>query len=82
MTSPLLKNLIHFALPSILAVEVTWGMQIARIELLEKELHSIRTALGSHQKDEHIDSIVVRLEHQLEGLVSAINHIERRLGRQ
>lgn len=82
MTPSLIRNIIQLALPSILAVFVTWGMQIARIESLEKQLHDIHGALGSHEQKERMDGIVRKLEQLMEGLIQSLNRIEQRISRR
>lgn len=82
MTPSLIRSVVQFALPSILAVCVTWGTQIARIESLEKQLHEIHTELGSHEQKERVDGIVRRLEQLMESLIQSLNRIENRISRQ
>jgi hypothetical protein len=82
MTPPLIRSIIQFALPSILAVCVTWGMQLARIESLERQLHDIHNELGSHEQKERVDGIVRRLEQLMESLIQTLNRIENRIPRR
>ena len=82
MTPSLLRSIIQFAAPSILAIFVTWGMQLARIESLEKQLHEIHSELGSHEQKERVDGIVRRLEQLMESLIQSLNRIENRISRQ
>ena len=82
MTPSLIRSVIQFALPSVFAICVTWGMQIARIESLEKQLHEIHAELGSHEQKERVDGIVRRLEQLMESLIQSLNRIENRISRR
>ena len=82
MTPSLIRSVIQFMLPSILAICVTWGMQIARIESLETQLQMIHAELGSHEQKERVDGIIRRLEQLMESLIQSLNRIENRISRR
>lgn len=72
MPSHLIKTIAQFALPSILAVAVSWGAQQARLQALEKELLEMRQELGGHELNEDWEDkfnellqILTRLESQM-----------------
>lgn len=75
MRPDLIKTIVQFALPSILAIAVSWGTQQARLESLEKELFEVRQELGGHEKNED-------WEDKFNELLQILNRLESRLYRR
>ena len=75
MRPDLIKTILQFALPSILAVAVSWGTQQARLDSLERDLLEMRQELGGHEKNED-------WEDRFNELLQILNRLESRLGRR
>lgn len=69
-------------LASLVAIAVAWGVQVTRLEALEKELKQVREQLGSHEESEQLENIATKVENQLADIERTLNRIEARAGRR
>lgn len=75
MLTNLIKPMLQYGLPAILGIAVSWGMQQARLESLEKELVQIRLELGSHENNE-------AWEDRFNELIQILNRLDTHILRQ
>lgn len=75
MLTNLIKPMLQYGLPAILGIAVSWGMQQARLESLEKELVQIRRELGGHEKDE-------AWAYKFNELIQVLNRLDTHLSRE
>ncbi len=69
-------------LTSLIAIAVAWGVQVTRLEALEKEHKQVREQLGSHEKSDQLENMATKVENQLADIERTLNRIEARASRR